>query len=269
MNNIQQAQILLHQWIGNFEKRSYVQIKEACVFLNSSLELELGEHPVWELFHPLLLSGAVDHIGKEYYALTKPVALLFDSTGYLINMSGEMNENLPVGYSNVDICSIPKDIRPIRMNSLSVLKSFPSVDAVIDSWEKSYIDGALLSYHNYKNRIGVAEQTTGTVKFFSIPDKLYIKEIPSRAINPDAYNIAMTYERVLNGDGNGFYRKSEKELYMRKFAIPILIYRALALDGMAIKSFPTAVGDYFLFKNVSQSVVKEINRIFCKSVRYE
>lgn len=269
MNNIQQAQILLHQWIGNFEKRSYVQIKEACAFLNSSLQLELGDKPNWDLFYPLLLTGVVDHIGKDCYALTKPVALMFDSTAYILNSSVIYDENLPVGYSNVDIDAVPEDVKSLRMNSLSVLKSFPSVDAVIDSWEKSFMDESLLSYHDYKNRIGVAEQATGIVKFFSIPDKLYLKEMPSRATNPDAYNIAMTYERALNGVGNGYYKKADKELYLKSFAIPILIYRALALDGMAIKSFPTAVGDYFLFKNVSQSVVKEINRIFCKSVRYE
>lgn len=266
-----QAQKLLYVWISSYEKRSYTQIKDACTFLNVSHNLGLGERPVWDLFYPMLFSGVIDHIGKEYYSLTKPVALVFEDHAYLLNCDGigRSSNKLPVGYSEVSIDTIPEGVSTLQMITISVLKSFPAVNSVIDTWETSVLDEEQLTYHDFRNRIGVAEYTNGHTRYFSIPEKNYLKEMPPRRLNPDAYSIGMSYERALNGLGNGRYNRATKELILRRFAFPVLLYRCLSIDGMSIKTFPTSSEDYYIFKNISTAVAKEINRILCKSIIYE
>ena len=266
-----QAQKLLYVWISCYEKRSYTQIKDACAFLNVSHNLGLGERPVWDLFYPMLFSGVIDHIGKDYYSLTKPIALVFENHAYLLNCGGlgQSSNRLPVGYTEVSIDAIPEGVSILQMNTISALKSFPAINSVIDTWETSILDEEQLTYHDFKNRIGVAEYTNGHTRYFSIPEKNYLKEMPPRRLNPDAYSIGISYERALNGWGNGSYSRATKELTLRRFAFPVLLYRCLAIDGMSIKSFPTSTEDNYIFKNISPFVAKEINRILCKSIIYE
>lgn len=266
-----QAQKLLYVWISRYEKRSYSQIKEACDFLNVSYGLGLGEKPIWDLFYPMMFSGVIDHIGKDYYALTKPVALAFEGHAYLLNCVGQgpSSKKLPVGYTEINPEAIPEGVSIIQMNTISVLKSFPAVNAVVDTWETSVMDEELLAYHDFKNRIGVADYTNGHIRFFSIPGKNYLKEMPARRINPDAYSIGISYERALNGCGNGSYNRATKELTLNRFAFPVLLYRCLSIDGMSVRTFPSSTGDYYIFKNISPVTAKEVNRILCKSIIYE
>ena len=265
------AQYLLYCWISRFEKRSYSQIKEACDSLNASSELDLGEHPTYDLFYPLLNSGVIDHIGKDYYTLTRPVIIEYESHAYLLNGPNYncSDTKLPVGWQLITNGVYPEGIDVIRINTLSVLKSFPSIDKVVDSWESSLQDISKLSYHDFKNKVGVAEcKEEGLIHYFLNPQKT-LKEIPSRSINPDAYQIGICMERILNGQGNGFYDKKSQMLKVPNFAFPIMLYRALALDGMAMLTLPYIQGNHIVFEHLKYPIVKELNRILCKSIKYE
>ena len=258
--------------MSNDEKRRYAQIKEKCDFLSESMNLNLGSRPIGSIFYPLLYSGVVDHVGRDYYSLTPPMAIEFDTHTYLLNSltSAKNSYNLPVGWQLVAREQRPSSIQAIRMNSISVLKSFPSIDKVVDSWNSSLQDIEVLTFHDFRNKIGVAEYLKeGNVRYFVIPNKRYQKEIPSRAANPDAYNIAICYQRALNGRGNGVYDKNTKRLIAERFAFPIMLYRALSLDGMSEMQYPSVQDAYFTFENISKDVAKEVNRILCKSIRYE
>lgn len=266
------AQELLYNWMSNFEKRSYSQIKEACNFLNMSLNLKLGEHPVAHLLFPLVYTGVIDHVGQDYYALSQPVMIDFGSHIYSINsMTGHgPGENVPVGWALLIKEQVPEQVTMLKLNSLSVLKSFPRIDYVIETWNSSLQDTTELVYHDFKHQIGVAEyRSEGRTQFFSIPDKSVLKEIPPREKNPDAYRIAICYERSLTGYSNGVYYKKKKLLRVQSFAFPFVLYRALMLDGLAVQVFPKEENGSFLFENITPTVVKELNRILCKSIRYE
>lgn len=270
-SSIIRAQGLLYSWISSYEKRSYALIRNACTELTSLMNLDLGKYPIRELFYPLLYSGVVDHIGNDYYSLTKPVAISFDGFSYLINCISVPNtgEKLPIGYSETLSISIPDNLDVLHMNSISILKSFPKISSVVESWPSSILDDEKLVYHDSMKKIGVADYDNGQTRFFSIPSKNFLKEIPPRFLNPDSYHIGICYERSINNKGNGFYIKHSKELFIKKFGMPILLYRALSIDGMAVKLFPSVVDDYYKFNNISPAVVKEVNRILCKSITYE
>lgn len=268
---IHKARYLLYCWMSSFEKRSYSLIKEACDSLNASCELDLGEHPTYDLFYPLLNSGVIDHIGKDCYALTKPIVIDFESHAYILNGPNYVfsQTNLPIGWQLVSNGVFPEGIDIIHLNTLSVLKSFPSIDKVVDTWDSSLQDESELSYHDFQNKVGVAElKKEGHTRYFSNPQK-QLKEIPSHSLNPDAYQIGICLERKLNGQGNGFYDRNRHILKVPKFAFPVMLYRALALDGMAKMSLPCVQGDYIVFEYLSFPVIKELNRILCKSINYE
>ena len=271
-NELYNAQYLLYCWISNFEKRKYAQIKEVCGYLNDAMNMDLGEYPWVGIFYPLLYSGVVDHVGNGYYSFTRPLAIDFDNHLLLINkpVVDKPDPKLPIGWRMVEKKDSVDFGEAIRLNSYSVLKSFPSIDKVVDSWDSSLQDVSELSYHDYRNKIGVAEyKKDGFVRYFSIPQKMYLKEIPSGEINPDAYRIGICLERALNGQGNGFYFKKTKQLVVNIFAFPILLYRALALDGMVEMKTPSIQDDNIIFWNISMQVAKETNRILCKSIVYE
>lgn len=271
-NGLYNAQYLLYCWMSNFEKRKYAQIKEVCGHLNDTMNLNLGEYPWVGIFYPLLYSGVVDHVGKGYYALTRPLVIEYDSHLLLINKPeiAKHDPKLPVGWQLVMKEDVDEQKEAIRLNTFSVLQSFPSIDNVVDSWDSSLQDVSDLSYHDYRNMIGVAEyKKDGFVRYFSIPEKMYLKEMPAGETNPDAYRIGICLERVLNGQGNGFYFKKTQKLVVNVFAFPIMLYRALALDGMAERRTPSIQNDYIVFWNINTSVAKEANRILCKSIVYE
>lgn len=271
-NGLYNAQYLLYCWMSNFERRKYAQIKEVCGYLNDAMNLDLGEYPWVGIFYPLLYSGVVDHVGKGYYALTRPLVIEYDNHLLLINKPGaaKCDPKLPVGWRLAKKENVDEQDDVIRINTSSVLKSFPSIDKVVYSWDSSLQDVSELSYHDYRNKIGVAEyKKDGFVRYFSIPEKMYLKEIPAGEINPDAYRIGICLERALNGLGNGSYSKKTRQLVVNNFAFPIMLYRALALAGMEERRTPTILDDKIVFWNISISVAKELNRILYKSIKYE
>lgn len=266
-SSIYQAQLLLYKWLSLFDKRSYNSIKEVCEYLNLSMHLEILGNPMWSLFYPLLRNGVVDCAGNDYYAIASPAVLDFSTHLYAVN-DGSFDDKVCVGYSSIERNDIKDSHNVLRLSSLALLKSFPSIEEVVFGWNNSIQDESVLKYHNKNRDAGIAELTNGTSRYFVIPSKSILKELPGRHINPDAYNIAACYERTLNNEANGFYTKSQ-ELKMNSFGLPFLLYRALMIDGLSIQKFPTEVNGIVIFYNISKSVIKELNRILCNSIAYE
>lgn len=96
-----------------------------------------------------------------------------------------------------------------------------------------------------------------------------MRELPDRTINPDAFALAYCYGRVINKESNGTYYLDQKQLVTPSFALPFMLYRVLQLETMTSRHFPKIKGDVYIFDGVSMGVVKELNRIFCNSMRYE
>lgn len=78
-----------------------------------------------------------------------------------------------------------------------------------------------MKYYNRNARKGLAQlKSEGFARYFSIPDELYMREIPDRSINPEAFSIAYCYSRVINKEPNGIYNEESKLLIL-----PILLSR--------------------------------------------
>ena len=271
-NKIKQAQYLLYVWLSHFERKSYVSIKEHCEYLVQAYRLYIQSKPMWALFYPMMYSGVVDHVGNDYYAVAESFAIDAGKLSVIVNgqMPYNSNNDCPVGLNWATSKEIPSDMRVIRLGTRSILRSFPSVLDVLDTWNDSLQDESLLQYHDRKLKQGVAELSVeGLTRYFSIPSKLYLKEIPPRSINPEAYNIAICAERAINNLPNGVYRQEAGTFTMPYFAMPFLLHRALMIDGFAIGKNPINTGESVTFFNISKAVCRELNRILCNSVKYE
>lgn len=264
-------QNLLYAWLSKFEKRSLENIKVHCNFLNDSYKLNLP-HPEWSIFWPLVYNGLVDYIGKGYYALTAPI--IIDYGFHFIYVNHRPNslkiKKLALGIYMSDSLENYKNYSIIKVNPLSILKRFPTVKDVVDSFPESLRDEKDLKYYNRNANKGLAKlKSEGFVRYFSIPDELYIRELPDRTINPEAFSIAYCYSRAINKESNGIYKEESKLLILPLFAFPCLLYRSLLLYSLSKGIMPEVNERYYYFRNMSKSCVKQLNRILCNSITYE
>lgn len=267
---LKQLQALLHIWLSKYDSRSLAVIKDSCDSLNESYQLGLS-YPIWEIFWPLVFNGLVDHLGGGYYALTEP--LIIDSGTYKYSLNCKPNneyketqitgiyvsKNIPIG------CSA----KVVKADTLSILKQIPTLEDVVDGFPKTLQDEENLEYYNWKTRRGIAKIENGLTRYFSLPEKLYIRELPAREINPEAFAIAYCLSRMVNNEDNGFFCSDTQKLVMPTFAMPFTIYRALLIEAMKVGSLPEINGDKYVFKSISPQIYKELNRIFSNSIRYE
>lgn len=273
MNSKEQYEMqkLLYIWLSKIGRRSLNSIKTNCDYLVES-HCVTSNNPIWDIFWPLVFSGVADHTGKGYYALTEPLILKYTNHFYYINTippSGTVKD-VSAGIYLADTLANDCDIKEISVDTKAILTKFPSVDKVVDSFTKSLQDVSELKYFDWKNRIGVAElEKDGLKRYFSNPEKAYMRELPDRTTNPDAFAIAYCYGRAISGEGNGIYYRSQKRLITSNFAIPYTLYRVLQLETMASKRLPEKNSKNYVYDGVSAQVVKELNRILCNSIRYE
>jgi hypothetical protein len=264
-----EARRLLRAWMSRFESRSYTSIRDACVFLNESMHLGIDRHPALAIFGSLVNTGVADFCGNDHYSLTEPLAIVFQSHAYLVNCldaEGEYGlEDFP-GVCRCPLELVPNNTKTVRLTAPGILKSVPCVRDVVDSWDSSLQDESRLEYSNCLRK-GVARLTDGQSRYFSIPEKVYLKDIPPRSVNPDAYQIAVSLERAVTGECSGTYDRRTRSLTMKKYGLPSLIFKALLVSGMEADSLPEESGYDVTFRNISESCFMELNRIFCKTIR--
>lgn len=59
----------------------------------------------------------------------------------------------------------------LRLSTLALLKSFPSIEEVVFGWNNSIQDESVLKYHNKHREAGIAELANGTNRYFVISSK--------------------------------------------------------------------------------------------------
>ena len=269
-DKIHNAQQLLYVWISHFDRRSLESIKQKCDYLNNIHELQL-QNPIWGIFWPLVFNGVIDHIGNGYYALSDSIVLDYSTHCYYINASPntQKSEDVFIGIKLAQSVE-ETDFKVMRPVPHTILKQYPNIKDVVDKFPNTLQDESILKYIYPKTRQGLAElEQNGLTRYFSIPESLYIRELPSRNINPEAYALAYCLTRVVNDEPNGVYDKSSKTLKMPSFAMPFMLYRVLLMECMASKQLPRQTENNYVFENISIDVVKQLNRILCNSIHYE
>ena len=229
-------------------------------------------YPNWSIFWPLVFNGLIDHIGKGYYALTAPVIIDYGSHYVYINYkpNNVKSKQLTIGVYLSKELDNPRDFAVIKVNPLSTLKKFPTVKDVVDSFDKSHQDPKELEYYHWKSGKGIAKlEAGGLTRYFSIPEEPYMRELPSRTINPEAFAIAYCFSRAINNEPNGRYKEATNTLALPTFALPYLLYRTFLLHALSEGVMPEVREKYYVFNNIPASYVRQLNRILCNSIVYE
>lgn len=266
-----QLQSLLHVWLSKYENRSIENIRKNCNDLNVSYSLGLN-NPIWSLFWPLVYNGVVDFVGRGYYALVEPLILDFDKHFFCVNFipSIEYKATNAVGIYLTSARPKENGIKTIKTNALQILKQIPKLEEVVDDFPKTFQDESKLKYYNWRTRRGLAElENNGLVRFFSLPQEHYLRQLPDKRINPEAFAIAYCLSRVVNNELNGLYHQENKELSMPIFGMSFSIYRVLLLATMCSGNMPEVRNNNYVFKCISLKIVQELNRIFSNSISYE
>ena len=263
--DIRRAQALLHGWLSQRGKVRYQIVKEACEYLNASMQLGLLS-PTGSLFWPLIRTGVADFAGSGCYALAPPAVLAFKDHAYAINVCEDRSSTPAAGISICPVNQLPATPKAQRLSSLSVLRTFPTVQDVAMSWPVVRLNGAELTYHGRK-KLGISKpERAGQVRYFNDPRQRGVRKMPSVQVNPEAYPVAVCYQNVITCRPNGMYNEGEQILEMNLYGLSVLLSRALMVDGMAAGRFPQEQGRHIVFYNISKPVVKELNRIMCKSI---
>ena len=211
-------------------------------------------------------TGVVDFAGSGRYALAPPAVLAFKDRSYAINVYEDRGSTLPIGISICPINQLPATPKAQRLSSLSVLKAIPTVQDVVLSWPVVRLNGAELTYQG-RRKLGISKpERAGQVRYFNDPRQRGVRKMPSVQVNPEAHPVAVCYQNVIQEKPNGKYTEEKQELEMNLYGLPSLLSRALMIDGMAGGCFPSENGRKIVFYNISKPVVKELNRIMCKSI---
>lgn len=272
-SKIEIAQELLLKWMACGEKkRSYELIRKNCEYLNRAYELELEDNAVWTLFHPMFRTGVIEFAGNDCYALSPTIAIEYNNN-FIYNSPLDQKKSNRTKFTGIYKTDNPEDIEGIKIvhfNAENILRHIPSVKDVIDSFPISIEDLTQVEYYHNKGAKGLTKRIKeGAVRYFCIPELLYQREVPGRAINPDAFNIAYSYSRSINGIFSGKFSSRDNMLEMQSFGLPVAIERILFLESMRYGESPENCDRYKRFFPISIGVVKQLNRILCNTIKYE
>lgn len=253
-------------------KRSYESIRKNCEYLDEVYNLGLGSYAIWTLFQPLFRSGVVEFVGKDFYAVSPSVAIERNGL-FLYNCPATMNADSSTPFPGIFLTRSEEEVKNfkrVQFDALSILKRIPSASEVVDTFSVSVEDLTHADYYHYKGKKGLTKRfEDGAVRYFCIPEKMYQREVPGRATNPDAFGIAYCYSCCLNAEKFGFYNKSKETLRMRTFGLPATIERILFLESMTQGIAPISEINGTVYHKISPKVAKEINRILCNTIEYE
>lgn len=272
-NNIIIARNLLLRWMACGErKRSYESIRKNCEYLDQAYELGLDDKAMWILFQPLFRTGVAEFAGKDCYALSPSVAIERNGL-FIYNSPHPQKKNNDTPFTGIYRTVDNKDIEGmtvVNFDAKTVLRNFPSVKEVIDSFPVSTEDLAHAEYYHFRGKKGLTKkQDNGMVRYYYIPDAQYQREVPGRAINPDAFSIAFCCSRSINGEVAGKYDTLRKILRMNSFGLPASLERILFLESMTLGEVPEETQGYKIFPGIDPGTVKQMNRILCNTIENE
>lgn len=264
------AQEILYAWLSNFEKRSYETIRLGCESISESLGLNLEGRAHWHIFYPLFLSGTLDYAGKDNYALSSSTVVHTGDFTAFINPIQIPEHSIPTRIPGLYLAERDPSIDAIQFNAISVLQTIPDLESIVNNFPRVVVDLSDAEYYMHRHRKGLTKRyRDGIIRYFHIPETVFIREVPSKRQNPDAFNIAYSYSRAICSLDNGKYLKNKSILRVSQFGFPIILFRVLLLETLASGTFPAEDNGEYIFPNISNKTVTELNRILCNTIRYE
>jgi len=258
MSKIEDIQELFLDWLSAVETTTYNQAKDVCSYLNEKYKLGL-KYPLYHIFYPLFRIGIIDYCGRSKYAITPKIALT-NGTKVLINY--KIKDSIPTGFKHL---YLTEGLDAIKFHGEQVMESVSSVDKIVENYPIGLIDTTFI-----KKRTGIIkEPASGYMRYFLEKDKGLIVKIPSMEENPDAINVALAFENIIQKKDIGYYSLKSQKLKLYRYGMPILLYRVLLVECLLSGKRPLEEKGYISFMGISQSTANQVNRILLQSLHYE
>jgi len=303
MRNFKELQSLLFQWLKNFGARNINQIRAACHGLMRSYDIadeKSIKNCLYNLFYPLLRYGLVEFIGKGNYQATPPLFILSrEGSDYRYAAINLNNSQIEYLRKTVSASDFPTDIFqvarfcgprstiiefagknqiPIQDNRIDrVLSQIPSIPDTVGSFKKCSPDSNGFYHFNLdefewkkvKNELkpGLykASAEDYSLRHFRCADNTW-KRVPLMEENPDSSNIARCAQGIMENKKFLFYDPVKKQLVNKNIFLPILIDRLLRIPSYHLTDGVIQMNGFATYNNVTMSVYKKLNRIFCNTV---
>lgn len=250
----------------------YEVIKNYCKYLNTQYEIGADEHPAWQIFLPLFKQGNVDFVGEGKFRVTEPI-LIKGNQNYIFTNTLHAEKKYATDFAFIYCSKIRPTLKfttEYTFHAKEIFMNVPTIDKIVDGFENlSVNDFANLEFDNKKKKLGVAKRTdTETGYYFVYPNRKIVS-VPTWESAPEAINIAYCYSRVVCEENNGYYDSLNHILKIKKFHLPMILYRVLLIDSLLNEGKPKSDYEYYTFDHISKSVINELNRILCKSIYHE
>jgi len=292
MDDYSKLQILLLQWLKYYEIRTIDQIRVSSKSLLISYDFD-PKNALLKVFYPLVRKGFIEFIGNGKYHIANAVVIYFPKKKIAVG----------VNLTNYQLDKIRNEFKIISEDEFGIvrfelvniktfkskfevlwsqpeiglaLRNFPKIKDIVDKFERisSILEGEYFDVikHYWKKS---SNQSCEIFRTSSDSQRIYLRtnnltlEIPIDKTNPDARPIAECYQAFCQGYDFLSYNRSTNELRVDNINIPILIERLLRIASIYQEDGVCAIHGKTTFKNISYSVVKELNRIFGISTKIE
>lgn len=263
---MENAQRLLYIWIKEAGEVSYELVNKACSYLDVKFNFSF-EKPTLNLFYPLLYNGVIDFSGNGKFCVT-PKCIITKSKNKHIIVNSEIIDSsscmVSVGIQVSESVELITCENRYNFNLEFILTQMPTVESCILTFQEIY---NVKASDFIKNK-GVSKKKNDSHRYYFLdPKRKKCYTIPHQSINPDAINIAACYERILDSEYNGVYDTTCKQLKLKVYRIPILIYRVLMIESLFSGKMPYIDNGCYVFSNISNKAYLELNRVLCKSIK--
>lgn len=293
---ITEGQKILLQWFrhNNLELHGINKIRIVCKNIrNQSGDFE-NKNYLYHYLFPLVRIGLIEFFGEGQYKLSPPSLLHYKDKLVSINLNHHQLEELDetiinsrfhrsiVYHDTQYLKNIETEIgmKSVKPNIQILFQQIPTIKKIIDSYEDVQIHetkGFMFLNNNFNWSANFTPSLLGcfrggenvaTNRYLKV-DKNEWKRIPSRRYNPDSFNWAYCYGRLLNEFSLGIeYNSSTKILNIKNIYFPIILERLLWLNSLnEIESNVVRNPGEVIFKNVSQTKFNLLNKIFLNQLK--
>jgi hypothetical protein len=234
------------------------------------------ENLEYKVLYPLLRSGIIEtarrpETDKLVYCLGSEVIIEMENNQAI--------EIIPIQ----NICRViehiqeknPKKNKVKKEDSLLLLRSMPSLHAVITHWKNSTTEVYFI-YERFESNHFKYAQDSSLPNIYTNQDKIYSNRyirtenkslylIPEIEDNIDSLNIALCYLEIIKKHSHFAFNENDKELTCWTFhrMLPFVICRALILcDPMMLIDSRMYNNGTVIIRNITNDHIKELKRIF-------
>lgn len=286
-NTYTQLQGSLLAWLKHHQTRTTNQMRDACVDLLSSVNLE-SRNGSFKLILPLLRMGLIEFSGNGKYSPSIPLALYYPKSkkAVAVNLSDTQKTIFNKTFAHVETdtfgtmratCQKPEIVTFCKESKCnfsqpdvsSSLSHFPTISQTVSNFERVAVATSPAEYFDIVHRQwtkkaydpGIFRCGRDAQKTFFTSEGT-VRMIQDGNTNVESRPLVECYIGLNQLPNPITYNKETLELHVSNLTLPILIERILRMASLDVSNAVKQSDTSITFPSISGVVMKEIYRIF-------